>query len=222
MFTQLINVAGFGFQNSFDQRELQRRYDDILRHLDVRRARFQLSSIDNAGFQELLVRLDDLSIVVGADALLPADAARALPRFGLTLVLPKRRPLIWLNLFKHTDAITLIDTVAHEAIHATVNLLGRHPQTPQPTNELAYHAEEIVALGGANWILNRIGAPANHQIAQNLVTIDHHAEILIGLGRSPAFLQQKVAEGVAAAKFLMELHLIEVAAPTLAELNAHR
>ena len=211
MFTRLINVAGFGFQNSLDQRELQRRYDDILRHLDVRRARLQLSSIDNAGFQELLVQLDDLSIVIGADALLPVDAARALPRFGLTLVLPKRRPLIWLNLFKHTDAITLIDTVAHEAIHATVNLLGRHPQTPQPTNELAYHAEEIVALSGAN-----------HQIAQNLATIDHHAEILIGLGRSPAFLQQKSAEGVAAAKFLMEPHLIEVAAPTLADLNACR
>lgn len=222
MFTRLINAAGFGFQNSFDQRELQRRYDDILRHLDVRRACFQLSSIDNAGFQELLMRLDDLSIVVGADALLPADAARALPRFGLTLVLSGRRPLIWLNLLKHTDAITLTDTVAHEAIHATVNLLGRHPQTPQPTNELAYHAEEIVALSGANWILNLIGAPADHQIAQNLATIDHHADILIRLGRSPASVQQKAADGIVAARFLMEPHLIEVAAPTLAELNAPR
>lgn len=222
MFTRPINAAGFGFQNSLDQGELQRRYDGILRHLDVRRARFQLSSIDNAGFQELLVRLDDLSIVVGADALLPADAARALPRFGLTLVLPKRRPLIWLNLLKHMDAMTLIDTVAHEAIHATVNLLGRHPQTPQPTNELAYHAEEIVALSGANWILNKIKAPAGHQIVQNLATIDHHAESLIRRRCSPAFLQQKDAEGVAAAKFLMELHLIEVAAPTLAELNTRR
>ncbi len=222
MSTRLINVAGFGFQNSLDQRELQRRYDDILRHLDVRRARFQLSSIDNAGFQELLVRLDDLSIVVGADALLPPDAARALPRFGLTLVLPKRRPLIWLNLLKHVDAMTLIDTVAHEAIHATVNLLGRHPQTPQPMNELAYHAEEIVALYGANWILNQIEIPAHRQIAQNLATINQHADILIRLGRSPAFLQEKSAEGVAAAKFLMELHLIEVAEPTLAELNARQ
>lgn len=222
MFTRLINAAGFGFQNSFDQRELQRQYDHILRHLDVKRARFQLSSIDNAGFQELLVRLDDLSIVVGADALLPADAARALPRFGLTLVLPKRRPLIWLNLLKHTDAITLIDTVAHEAIRATVNLLGRHPQTPPPTNELAYHAEEIVALYGANWILNQIEVPAHRQIAQNLATIDQHADILIRLGRSPAFVQQKAADGIAAARFLMEPHLIEVAAPTLAELNAPR
>ncbi|MFZ5681570.1 MAG: hypothetical protein ACOY91_17620 [Pseudomonadota bacterium] len=168
------------------------------------------------------MRLDDLSIVVGADALLPPDAARALPRFGLTLVLPKRRPLIWLNLLKHVDAMTLIDTVAHEAIHATVNLLGRHPQTPQPMNELAYHAEEIVALYGANWILNQIEIPAHRQIAQNLATINQHADILIRLGRSPAFLQEKSAEGVAAAKFLMELHLIEVAEPTLAELNARQ
>ncbi len=82
MFTRLINVAGSGFQNSLDQRELQRRYDDILRHLDVRRARFQLSSIDNAGFQDLLVRLDDLNIIVGADALLPADGAQALLKSG--------------------------------------------------------------------------------------------------------------------------------------------
>lgn len=222
MFTRPTNAAGFGFQNSLDQRELQRRYDGILRHLDVRRARFQLSSIDNAGFQELLVRLDDLNIVVGADALLPADAAQALLRFGLTLVLPKRRPLIWLNLLKHVDAMTLIDTVAHEAIHATVNLLGRHPQTPQPMNELAYHAEEIVALSGANWILDKIKAPAGQQIVQNLATIDHHAESLIRRGYSPAFLQQKDAEGVAAAKFLVELHLIEVAAPTLAEMNTRR
>lgn len=222
MLTRLVDVADFGFQNSRDQGELQRRYDDILRHLDVRRAHFQLSSIDNAGFQELVVRLDDLSIVVGADALLPADAARALPRFGLTLVIPGRPPLIWLNLLKHMDAMTLIDTVAHEAIHATVSMLGRHRQTPQPTNELAYHAEEIVALRGTNWILNRIQAPAGHQIVQNLATIDHYAESLIRRGCSPAFLQQKDAEGVAAAKFLMELHLIEVAAPTLAELNGRR
>ncbi len=179
-------------------------------------------NIGNAGFQELLERLDDLNIIVGADALLAADGAQALPRFGLTLVIPGRPPLIWLNLLKHSDSMELVDTVAHEAIHATVNLLGRHPQTPQPTNELAYHAEEIVALYGANWILNQIEIPAHRQIEQNLATIDHHAEILIGLGRSPAFLQQKSAEGVAAAKFLMDLHLIEVAAPTLAELNAHR
>ena len=220
MFTRLVNAAGFCLQNSFDQRELQRRYDHIHRHLDVRGARTQLSTIGNAGFQALLERLDDLNIIVGADTLLPDDAARALPRFGLTLVLPGRRPLIWLNLLKHTDAITLIDTVAHEAIHATVGILGRHRQTPQPINELAYHAEEIVALSGANWILKRIQAPADHQIAENLAAIGHHEETLIALGSSRAFLQQKDAEGVAAAKFLMELHLIEVAAPTFAELNA--
>ena len=56
--------------------------------------------------------------------------------------------------------------------------------------------------------------------AENLAAIGHHEETLIALGSSRAFLQQKDAEGVAAAKFLMELHLIEVAAPTLAELNA--
>ena len=45
MFTRLVNAAGFCLQNSFDQRELQRRYDHIHRHLDVRGARTQLSTI---------------------------------------------------------------------------------------------------------------------------------------------------------------------------------
>jgi hypothetical protein len=43
-------------------------------------ARTQLSTIGNAGFQALLERLDDLNIIVGADTLLPDEAARALPR----------------------------------------------------------------------------------------------------------------------------------------------
>jgi len=222
VFKHLIDAVELAFQNFLGQRELQRRYNHIRQHLDVRGARIQLSSIGNAGFQELLERLDDLNIIVGADALLPADGAQALPRFGLTLVIPGRPPLIWLNLLKHSYSMALVDTVAHEAIHATVKLLGRHPQTPQPTNELAYHAEEIVALRGANWILNQIEVSANRQITQNLATIDHHAEILIRLGRSPAFLRQKAADGITAARFLMEPHLIEVVAPNLAELNAPR
>jgi len=222
VFKHLIDAVELAFQNFLGQRELQRRYNHIQQHLDVRGARIQLSTIDNAGFRELLERLDDLNIIVGADALLPADAAQALPRFGLTLVIPGRPPLIWLNLLKHSDSMELVDTVAHEAIHATVNLLGRHPQTPQPTNELAYHAEEIVALYGANWILNQIEIPAHRQIEQNLATINQPADILIRLGRSPEFLQQKDAEGDVAAKFLLESHLIEIAAPTLAEVNAPR
>lgn len=222
MLRWLVNTVGFSLRNYVDQRELQRRYDRIHQHLDVTATRIQLSTIENVGFHELLERLDDLNVIVGADALLPADAAQILPRWGLTLVIPRRQPLIWLNLLKHTDATALIDTVAHEAIHATVNMLGRHRQTPQPTDELAHHAEEIVALSGATWILNRIGVYAGHQIAQNLATIDQHTAILIALGCNRAFLQQKNAEGVAAAKFLMDLHLIEVAAPTLAELNARR
>lgn len=60
---------GFLPSELLDQRELQRRYDHIHRHLDVRGARTQLSTIGNAGFRALLERLDDLNIIVGADTL---------------------------------------------------------------------------------------------------------------------------------------------------------
>jgi len=70
--------------------------------------------------------------------------------------------------------------------------------------------------------LNQIEIPAHRQIEQNLATINQPADILIRLGRSPEFLQQKDAEGDVAAKFLLESHLIEIAAPTLAEVNAPR
>ncbi len=204
-----------------DDRDLEARYEHIRRSVDVARAGTELTKVDNAGFQDLLALLDDLDVIVAADAVFSEALARVAPRFGLTLVLPGRRALIWLNLFKHTSVGALVDTVAHEAILATVSILRRYPRTPQPNEEIAYHGEEIVALTGANRILTKINFPAQQEVAINMMAIEAHKVTLRQLGCAEAFMHARAAEGETAAALLTD-HLIKVGVPTLAEIRAHR
>ena len=203
------------------ERDLEARYEHIRRSVDVARAGAELAKVDNAGFQELLALLDDLDVTVGADAVFSESWARAQPRFGLTLVLPGRRPLIWLNLFKHMSVAALVDTVVHEAIHATVSILRRYPRTPQPNEEIAYHGEELVALTSANHILTKINFPAQQEVTINIMAIEAQKVTLRQLGCAEPFMHARAAEGEAAAALLTD-HLIKVDVPTLAEIRAHR
>jgi len=188
----------------WNQRELRRRYDQIRSNISIDQARVTLAAIGNAAFQRLVMRLDALDVVVGAECLMPAHVARCHPRLGLTLALPGRKPMIWLNLAKHRDDASLIDTVAHESIHATIIMLGRSRQTPQPDSTINYHAEEIVALSGANWILKEIAFPAKREMALNRAAILQLRPTLVGLGCTEQFIQEKVEQGVRAGKFLLD------------------
>lgn len=219
MSTRIVSFirARFG-KSAARERELERHYHYIRGTLDVAGARAELEKIDNAGIRILLGQLDDLDVIIGADSVLPPVLAMAQPRLAMTLVIPKRRPLIWLNLVRHRGrTAALVDTLAHEAIHTTVVLLGRHPRTPQLEEEIAYHAEEIVALTGANHILATIDFPAKQQFAQNLAAIENHKTILTQLGCSEEFLREKTDEGAAAKAFLMD-HLIKM--PTSTDLSS--
>jgi len=218
MSTRIVSFirAKFG-KSAARERDLERRYRYIRGTLDVAGARAELGKIENAGLRNLLGQLDDLDVIIGADSVLSPVLAMAQPRLAMTIVIPKRRPLIWLNLVKHCGRpAALVDTLAHEAIHTTVLMLGRLPRTPQPEEEIAYHAEEIVALTGANHILTEIKFPAKQQVVQNLAAIENHKTLLTQLGCSEEFLRSKADEGAAAKAFLMD-HLIKM--PTSTDLS---
>lgn len=198
------------------------RYDHISRNIDEARAREQLAEVNNVGFEGVLTMLDDIGTIVGADAVFTDEEAVAQPRFGLTLVIPERdRPLIWLNLRKHKTLEELVDTVVHEAVHATVRVLNRRQRTPQPEEAFAYLAEEIVALAATNLILRRIEFPALHQIARNMIGIDRCKNMLGRLGCDAQFLGDRFAEAEAAAAFFTET-LIHFGPPNEARVRARR
>ena len=201
------------------ERDIEARYQHIRSHIDVNRALSRLAEIENAGFQGVLAQLADIGVVVGADAVLPKDVARRHDRFGLTVVLPGKAPLIWLNLDKHDSVTALVDTVIHEAVHSTVRLLGRLPRTPEPDEVVASSGEEIVALTGANLILREIGFPAHREIAQNMIAFANHKEILGHLGCSEQFLGERLAGADAAADFFTDFG-IELTNPTLDEIRS--
>ena len=194
--------------------ELASRYRHIRSHMNVTQALEKLDGIENAGFQDLLAQLADLSVVIGADAVLPRHLARRQERFGLTLVVPGHEPLIWLNLLKHDNVAGLVDTVVHEAVHSTIRHLGRLPRTPEPDEAIASYGEEVVALAGANLILRRIKFSARREIARNMIALANCKTVLGQLGCSERFLCDRIAEAEVAASFLTDFG-IDVAAPTL-------
>ncbi|KAB2760781.1 hypothetical protein E0H22_24870 [Rhodopseudomonas boonkerdii] len=194
--------------------ELASRYRHIRSHMNVTQALEKLDGIENAGFQDLLAQLADLSVVIGADAVLPRHLARRQERFGLTLVVPGHEPLIWLNLLKHDNVAGLVDTVVHEAVHSTIRHLGRLPRTPEPDEAIASYGEEVVALAGANLILRRIKFSARREIARNMIALANCKTVLGQLGCSERFLRDRIAEAEVAASFLTDFG-IDVAAPTL-------
>ena len=194
--------------------ELASRYRHIRSHMNVTQALEKLDGIENAGFQDLLAQLADLSVVIGADAVLPRHLARRQERFGLTLVVPGHEPLIWINLLKHDNVAGLVDTVVHEAVHSTIRHLGRLPRTPEPDEAIASYGEEVVALAGANLILRRIKFSARREIARNMIALANCKTVLGQLGCSERFLRDRIAEAEVAASFLTDFG-IDVAAPTL-------
>ncbi|KQT12895.1 hypothetical protein ASG57_08050 [Bradyrhizobium sp. Leaf396] len=187
--------------------------------MDVTEALSRLAAIENAGFQGLLAQLEDNGVILGADAVLPRDMARRHDRFGLTLVLPERAPLIWLNLLKHDSDAALVDTVVHEAVHSTVRLLERLPRSPEPDEVIASYGEEVVALTGTILILRKIAFPAHREIAQNLIALANCKKTLGQLGCSEQFMRERLAEAELAADFFTDFG-IEVACPTLEEVQS--
>jgi hypothetical protein len=201
------------------ERDLATRYRHIRSHMDVTQALERLDGIENAGFQGLLAQLADLGVAIGADAVLPRDMARRSDRFGLTLVLPGHAPLIWLNLLRHDGVAALVDTVVHEAVHATVRRLGRLPRTPESDEAVASYGEEVVALAGANLILRKIAFPAHHEIARNMIALANCKKVLNQLGCSEQFVRDRLAQAELAADFLTDFG-IDVAPPTLEEIQS--
>lgn len=206
-------------QSDARERDLRDRYQHIQAHINVERARCKLARIANEGFQNLFASLDDIGAIIGADAVFTRQQARHQPRFAATLVLPGCAPLTWLNLLKHDDDESLVDTVIHEAIHATVCVLGRLPRSPQLDEPIAYHGEEVVALVGTNIVLQKIGFRAPVQFVCNKIAVDQCQENLVRLGCNEQFLQARLAEAKIAASFLTDFE-IKIAPPTLEEVQA--
>jgi len=183
---------------------LDERYDWIRDRMDFAIMASLLDEIRNAGFQKLIKRLSQLGIMIGADTGLTSAQAMETPRLGLTVVLPARPPLIWINVLKHANSeAKLADTAAHEAIHATSAELGRHDQLPELDDARRYNGEEICALVGANTILRDIDFPAITEIARNKKMLRDHKKILERLNCSKRFVSERETEGQSAARFLL-------------------
>lgn len=182
---------------------LEERYVWIRARMDFHKMDSALRGILNDGFQRLVRRSLDLKIEIGADAAFSPFEAQQTPRLGLTIVLPDRPPLIWVNLLKHKSMAELVDTVVHEAIHATSGLIGRHQVLPELDNERLYLGEEICALVGANRLMKTIQFPAEHEISRNHDTLRSHSARLRGLGCDRRFIRERESEGRCAADFLV-------------------
>jgi hypothetical protein len=182
---------------------LEERYAWIRVRMNFQEMDSALRKIANDGFQRLVRRFRDLQIEVGADAAFSSLDAHRHPRFGLSIVLPDRPPLIWINLKKHNSAAELVDTMVHESIHATSAIISRHEILPEPENERSYLGEEICALVGANKLLNAIQFPAEHQISRNLDILHNHSRHLRRLGCDRRFIREREFEGRSAAEFLL-------------------
>lgn len=186
---------------------LEERRRLIYASMDLAKAATALGAVKHAGFQRLLARLKELGVEIGADTGLSPDEAHRLGRLALTIVMPNQKPLICLNLIRlgDHDEAELVDTIAHEAIHAIANLMGRCAELPDIVKEpVEYDAEEIVALAGANYLLRRIEYPAARQIRNNKRMIRDHESNLHRNRFVKRQIDHKKAEGKAAAQFLLE------------------
>ena len=114
-------------------------------------------------------------IVVSAERMDRVDAG--LSRLGLTAPHTTLPPVVWLNVARHgyapggtPDPMELLDTLAHEGVHAVAALLGEalpNPEAPEQERNLA----ELCAHYGSGIVLRRLGdvpgARRNEWMAQH-------------------------------------------------------
>jgi hypothetical protein len=134
-------------------KDFKHNYAEIARRLSPYVDVTTISRINHANFQRLIQRLDKLKIELLV-VRLPIETTH---RLGSTLSMFGERPLIWIDATGQSEA-SIVDTVCHESVHATVLHLERWDSLPDeklsPDN---YHAEEIIARLGANDVADRIG-----------------------------------------------------------------
>ena len=100
------------------------------------------------GVDKLIARLGVLDIQC-----LPARLGQKniTDRIGGTIIVPRYRPVIWIDLDKHKTDEDLVDTLCHESVHATAVLTERWQSLPDQTiKPLDYLAEELVAYVGSS------------------------------------------------------------------------
>lgn len=122
------------------------------------------SAIQRKELSFLIARLSELHIKF-MPVRLPKNAT---PRLGATVIVFGREPLIWVDVARHRNEEDLIDTICHEAVHATALHLNRWNSLPdQSLDKVNYQAEEIIARLGANEVARRIGYKTGSNVSKN-------------------------------------------------------
>lgn len=187
------------------QTPIERR-DWLVRHMDESQATAALSKVQHSAFKRLTERLINLDFIIGADTGFNPSMALQVDRLGLTLLVTNYPPIIWLNLHRlnRLGEAELVDTVIHEAIHATSGILQRAPELPDYNNPKAYLLEEITARTGANFVLRQLTYPGREVIRKNKLYISKHGSSLRDIGATRLEIDQASDAGRIAGKFLLE------------------
>ena len=158
-----------------------------------------------AALVPLLCRLGGLGVLLVAEPLERAQLARTSHRLGLTVSLPGAPTVIWVNYDAHVcgpaqalDVAEIIDTIAHEAVHATATMLGRCLVLPEGGASDAYRAEEVCAMVGTAEIHRSLG---QHTLAQ---ANEQGARREAGLLKDPSLRARAIRHGRKAARFLLD------------------
>jgi hypothetical protein len=152
------------FINNPQQPDIEARYIEVRNTLLPFRDDAAIAKVTHDGFQKLIKRLAQLRIEIIPVQLPP----KSTERLGGTVLLSGHAPLIWINFERHKNEADAIDTVCHEAVHATALYLERWQALPdQALDNVNYNAEEIVARLGANEVGQLIGTCDRKNVLAN-------------------------------------------------------
>jgi hypothetical protein len=158
-----------------------------------------VASQANTGLGTLIAGLGEIGVKF-MPVRLPIGAGR---HVGATVMAGKKPPILWVNLTLHNHEEELVDTICHEAIHATGALIGRWIVLPDRTiDPVGYIAEEFVAHTGANDLAKRLGYRTRLTAAPNAMAVGRLARQLREAGYSPENVDTLRNDAIGAAAFL--------------------
>jgi len=109
--------------------------------------------------------------------------------------------------------IELVDTILHEALHATGKPLGRHTEAPEDTKSTEYWLEELCVYSGLKYIYPIMKIPEMRSISRR--NKDEHDKLINSLksGVSEEVLNLWNEHGENAAQYLLKYIAADHEAP---------
>jgi hypothetical protein len=190
--------------------DIQARYAEIEQLLTPDVDNGWVASQAGTGIGALIATLGELGVKF-MPVRLPIGAGK---HIGATVMAGKEPPILWVNLTIHEHEAELVDTICHEAVHATGALVERWIVPPdQAIDPNGYAAEEFVAHTGAYDLAKRLGYRTRLTAAPNAEAVGRLTRQLRKAGYSSENIDTLRNDAIGAAAFLTR--------PELRRLNNH-